>query len=122
MLDRLFPTPHTSLPSHRSTLAKYSQNAFLCFQSITHSFQFATPSISRTFCALRTLCQKHPGVGAAQISKIADPALRALNPIESHCFTMHPCNHFRITLFHRPPRGWGSAHFSSILHSPFRSC
>src|SRR5277367_6409680 len=77
------------------------------FQSITHSFQFATPSISRTFCALRTLCQKHPGVGAAQISKIADPALRALNPIESRCFAISPRNHFRITLFHRTPGGGG---------------
>ena len=117
MLDRSPISARAVRPSLRpiqpSSLAILGKNAALCFQSIAHSFQFAIPSISRTFCALRTLCEKHPGVGIWQASQISDPTIRPLNPMESHCFTMNLHNHFRITLFHRIPGG-GVLHTSSL--------
>src|SRR5271168_748203 len=110
MLDRSPLSAGVTRPSFRpirpTSLAIFDKNAALYFQSIAHSFQFVIPSISRIFCVLRTLCEKHPGVGIRQASQIA-PLLRTLNPIESHCFTIDPRNHFRITLFHRPPGGGG---------------
>src|SRR5271165_6992879 len=52
----------TSLPHYRAPLHPL-KTAILCFQCLTHSSQFTISPIPFIFLALRTLCQKHPGVG-----------------------------------------------------------
>ena len=120
MLDRSLISARVAQASLRpirpSSLAIFGKIALLCFQSIAHSFQFVILSISRTFCALRTLCEKHPG-WVLRHAQIADFAFCVLNPMESRCFTMNPPNHFRITLFHRTLGGGG---LNTSLSSPVR--
>ena len=94
----------TNFPHQRSTeisVSTNAKNATLCFQSLTHSSQFTIPPIPTTFYALRTLCQKHPGVGVRPYAF----STTSLTPIESYSFAKCLPNSFRSTLFHNYPLG-----------------
>src|SRR5277367_2613213 len=115
MLDRSSISARATRPSLRpiqpSSLSTFDKNAVLCYQPLAHSSQFAISHISNIFCALRTLCEKHPGVGVPKHSEIADFAFSALNPMESYSFARHRCNRFRILLFR------GDSAFHTVFHS-----
>jgi hypothetical protein len=66
------------------------------FQSLTHSSRFTNRAISSIFLALRTLCQKHPGVPLALLTKFSRVSLTL---IESICLGPAHSNPFRILLF-----------------------
>ena len=87
--------------------AAQRRNALLCFQSITHSLPFVIRHIPNIFCALRTLCEKHPGVGVATPFPIADFAFSVVTPMKSKRSTNNIRNHLRIKTFHDTPGGWG---------------
>jgi hypothetical protein len=73
------------------------------FQSLTHSFQFQCPLILFIFSTLRTLCEKHPGVGvhAHQIFSVFPTV--ALTTIESKRSTKRPPISFKMITFHHTP-------------------
>src|SRR5277367_170454 len=73
---------HLALMARRS-----AQNASLCFQSLTHSSQFTMRPISSVLLTLRTLCEKHPGVGVSLANQFFDDS----------------ANSSRIRLFHTRP-------------------
>ncbi len=106
-------SPTAARPSLRPIqpplLATFDKNALLCFQSLARSSQFAISQIPNIFCALRTLCEKHPGVGVPKHFQTADFAFSQLNPMESYSFARYRCNLFRILLFRKPPGGGGHA-------------
>src|SRR5271168_2220094 len=116
MLERSPISATATQPSLRPirppSLATFNKNAVLYFESFGHSSEFASSRIPNIFCALRTLCEKHPGVGPVQSPQIA-PLRRLLNPMESHCFAKYVRNHFRITLFRKTPGGGGLRTLSS---------
>jgi hypothetical protein len=58
LLRRTAPRPALGVPR---------KNASLYFQSLAHSSQFTNPRISSIIFVLRTLCQKHPGVGVLRL-------------------------------------------------------
>src|SRR5277367_5473585 len=111
MLDRTSISPRTARPPLRptrpSSLATFPKNALLCFQSVAHSSQFTVARIPNNFYALRTLCQKHPGVGVATPFPIPDFPFPVVTSIESKRSTNNACNHLRIKTFHDTPGGWG---------------
>jgi len=81
-----------------------TQTPSLYFQSLTHSSQFAKRDILSIFLGLRTLCEKHPGVGWAGVCKSSASPLTLVAPMSY--VNLSP-NSFRILLFRRPPGGWG---------------
>ena len=50
---------------------KHAKSHSLSFQQVAHSSQFYFSCIPIIFCSLRTLCQKHPGVGVPSSSLIS---------------------------------------------------
>jgi hypothetical protein len=92
---------------HRSSAfapCVHRQNATLCFQPLAHSLQFANRDIPTIFLSLRTLCQKHPGVGVDPLPNFSGAKRpRHTTPTESHCSTFAPSNPFRIYLFPKTP-------------------
>ena len=99
-----------------ASLVVVPKNAPFCFQSLTHSLQSQFLPILNRFCSLRTLCQKHPGVGVAPPAPIADFPFRALTRIESKRFTKNVRNHLRIKTFRDTPGGWV---YALSLHRAF---
>src|SRR5271154_4811718 len=61
-------SPITSSP-HHFALVHHRKNAILYFQELAHSSQFTIPPIPRVLLRLRTLCQKHRGVGLVSLAK-----------------------------------------------------
>src|SRR5277367_2331091 len=73
-----------------------AQNTSLCFQSLTHSSQFTNRHIPSSLLALRTLCEKHPGVALASSTKFLPSSFETpLTPAESNSFTHVPTNPIR---------------------------
>ncbi len=90
-----------------SLFSRGHKNASLSFQSLAHSFQFTYCDISSIFLALRTLCQKPPGVRVASTSK--NPCA-PLTPTKSMSFLSFTRNSNGIYLFQ-------NAHLSTSLES-----
>src|SRR5271154_4445686 len=70
-----FTPPHPRRPRlitsspHHFALVHHRKNAILYFQELAHSSQFTIPPIPRVLLRLRTLCQKHRGVGLVSLAK-----------------------------------------------------
>jgi hypothetical protein len=103
--------------SRRSRLTR-ARNASLSFQRFAHSSQFKFSTISRIFLTLRTLCQKHPGVGVPPLAPLHSSLTTSLiTPMESHSLPFVPCNSFRM-IFFRKSRGSGGALLPSATSPP----
>ena len=91
-------TPPTFRARHSalSRSCNTAKDTILSFQSLTHSSQFTNRSIPSIFFALRTLCQKHRGVGSTSPTEFF---ANRLTPTGSISFTDVPSNSFRILLF-----------------------
>jgi len=95
--------PKLDAPNRSLSFAPQRKTGLLYFQSFTHSSQFVKSNIPSIFLSLRTLCQKHPGVGSPLVHNFPAQLDLSLNPIESIRFTNLPSNlpsnPFRILLF-----------------------
>jgi hypothetical protein len=91
-----------------------ARNTSLSFQRFAHSSQFKFSTISCIFLTLRTLCQKHPGVGVPPLAPLHSSLTTSLiTPMESNSLPCVPCNSFRMIFFCKSP-GAGSARLSSV--------
>ncbi len=99
----------------RATLFSLSSRshkiASLSFQSLAHASQFTYCDISSIFLALRTVCEKHPGVRLASAAK--NPCA-PLAPTKSISFLSFPRNSNGLYLFQNthPPTSLESYSFT----------
>jgi len=104
MLGRFHRPPTSPDPLQRRTppslFAITPQITDVCFQQVTHSSQNTKRSNSFGLFALRTLCQKHPGVGYPKLRvKFRHIPQSPITPTESCCSPNVPSKPFRILLF-----------------------